>query len=416
MTPRGRGAARQGRNARAASAFLIAALLTPALAGTAIAADAVTAARQGGKYPAYPVADTSKGHAPAEQIKLGEYLVVLGDCIACHTDGAAGGRAFAGGLKIDTPFGALYTPNITSDKDTGIGNWSDDDFVRAVREGVSPGGSYYFPVFPYDHFNKMSREEVLAIKAYLFAIPAVARQNKTDEMRWPFSWRFLQFGWRLLYFDSSKNGYQAESQQSNAWNRGAFIVEGPGHCSLCHTELNFLGHPIAAYYLAGAFVDDYYAPDITAQGLKNVPNQKVAEVFRRDDLLRGGEVKGPMADVVHDSLRHMTLEDQLGVAEYLKTVESEDPPQESISTAGLPADAGEKLYKSTCAACHGSGAAGAPKVGDKQAWAILADQGRPALYEVAIHGSGMMPHKGMCGPCSDARIKAAVDYMLSKSQ
>lgn len=416
MTPGGGETAAKARAARAASVLFAAALLTLGMAGAALAADSVTDARQGGKYPDYPKVDLTKGNAAPEMIKHGEYLVVIGDCIACHTDGAGGGAAFAGGLKIDTPFGALYTPNITPDKETGIGSWSDDDFVRAVREGVSPGGSYYFPVFPYDHFNDMSRDEVLAIKAYLSAIPAVAKQNKKNEMRWPFRWRFLQLGWRLLFFESSGNGYEAAADQSNAWNRGAFIVEGPGHCSLCHTKLNFFGHPIAAYYLAGAFVDDYYAPNITSQGLKILPNQKVADVFRKDELLRGGAVRGPMADVVHDSLRHMTREDQIAVAEYLKTVMSEDPPQESISTAGLPGGAGEKLYKSTCVACHGTGAAGAPKVGDKEAWAILADQGLPALYDVAIHGSGMMPHKGMCGSCSDARLKAAVDYMLGQSR
>ena len=397
----------------ASTAFAVLSLTVLAIG--ALAADSLTAARHGGKYPAYPVADLGKGHAAPDMIKRGEYLVQMADCIACHTDGA-GGAAFSGGLKIETPFGALYTPNITSDKETGIGAWSDDDFVRAVRDGVSPGGSYFFPVFPYDHFNKMSRDEVLAIKAYLFAIPAVARQNKDDEMRWPFSWRFLQLGWRLLYFESSADGYEADSKQTTAWNRGAFIVEGPGHCSLCHTKLNFLGHPVAPYYLAGAFVDDYYAPNITAQGLRNLPDPKIAEVFRKDELLRGGGVKGPMADVVHDSLQRLTAADQLAVATYLKTVKSEDPPQEPISTAGLPPDAGEKLYKSTCIACHGSGAAGAPRVGDKEAWAILADQGRTALYEVAIHGSGMMPHKGMCPSCSEARIKAAVDYMLAQSQ
>lgn len=419
MNPKGAGPKEKGAACRRAAAvypLIAAALLLAGLCGAGVAAVSVTAAKQGGNYPPYPAPDYNKGHAPPDEIKRGEYLVVLGDCIACHTDGANGGAAFAGGLKIDTPFGALYTPNITPDKETGIGDWSDGDFVRAVREGVAPDGSYFFPVFPYDHFNKMSRDEVLAIKAYLFAIPAAHRANKADAIAWPFSMRFLQFGWRLLYFDFSEKGFAPHENESAVWNRGAFIVEGPGHCSLCHTELNFLGHPKQAYYLAGAFVDDYYAPDISAKGLRNLPNQKVAEVFRKDELLRGGALKGPMADTEHDSLRRMTPEDQLAVAEYLKTVISEVPFRETVSAADLAPDAGKKLYQSTCIACHGTGAAGAPKVGDKQAWAILADQGKAALYDVAIHGSGMMPHKGMCGSCSDARIEAAVDYMLSQSQ
>ena len=412
--PEGEGARRP--RAPAACVLILAVLLAAGVCGAGVAAVSVVRDAQGGKYPAYPIPDYAKGDALPDEIKRGEYLVVLGDCIACHTDGANGGAAFAGGLKIPTPFGALFTPNITPDKETGIGAWSDDDFVRAVREGIAPDGSYYFPVFPYDHFNKMSRAEVLAIKAYLFAIPAVSKKNKPDEMAWPFSMRFLQFGWRLLYFDFTENGYEPDDNESPAWNRGAFIVEGPGHCSLCHTELNFLGHPKEAYYLAGAFVDDYYAPDITSRGLKNLPNQKVADVFRNDELLRGGMLKGPMADAEHDSLRRMRSEDQVAIADYLKTVVSEVPFRETTAAEDLPPDAGKKLYESTCSACHGTGAAGAPKVGDKKAWAILANQGKAALYDVAIHGSGLMPHMGMCGKCSDARIEAAVDYMLAQSR
>lgn len=395
---------------------VLAALLLAGLGGAGFAAVSITAAKHGGKYPEYPKPDYAKGHAPEEQIRRGEYLVVMGDCIACHTDSANGGAAFAGGLKIGTPFGPLYSPNITPDEDTGIGNWSDDDFVDAVRNGIRPDGAYLFPVFPYDHFNLMSREEVLAIKAYLFAIPAVKRENKPAEIAWPFSIRFLQLGWRLLYFDPAEDGYVPDPDKSAAWNRGAFIVNGPGHCSLCHTELNFLGHPKERYFLAGAFIDGYYAPNITFQGLRNLPNRKVAEVFQKGELLRGGRVEGPMAEVVHDSLRRLTKQDQLAIAAYLKTVQSDDPPREYTTSAELPPDAGAKLFRSTCASCHATGVLGAPKIGDKEAWSILADQGRAALYEVAIRGSGMMPHKGMCPKCSDARIEATVDFMLESSQ
>jgi mono/diheme cytochrome c family protein len=204
-------------------------------------------------YPEYPRAHIEAGTDKA-RIARGEYLVKLGDCIACHTDTSNGGAPFAGGLRIDTPFGTLYTPNITPDKDTGIGNWSEDDFVTAVRMGISPDGSYYYPVFPYNYFNRMSREDVVAIKAYLDNIPAKKTPNKPPHMKWPFNYRWLQFGWRVLYFYFEEGQYNPDSKKSVNWNRGAFIVEGPGHCALCHTELNVLGVPKKKYYLAGAFV------------------------------------------------------------------------------------------------------------------------------------------------------------------
>jgi len=160
-------------------------------------------------YSEYPSAHIEAGDDKA-QIARGEYLVKLGDCMSCHTDTANRGAPFAGGLRIDTPFGALFVPNITPDKDTGIGAWSEDDFVTAMRQGISPDGSYYFPVFPYNYFNKMSREDVVAIKAYLDRIPAVKNSNKPAQMEWPFNYRWLQFGWRLLYFDFDKGQYRPE--------------------------------------------------------------------------------------------------------------------------------------------------------------------------------------------------------------
>ncbi len=191
-------------------------------------------------YPEYPPVQIETG-SDKRQIKRGEYLVKLGDCMACHTDTHNGGTPFSGGLRIDTPFGSLFAPNITPDKATGIGSWSEDDFVAAMREGIRPDGSYYFPVFPYNYFSRMSREDVLAIKAYLDRIPAQKHANTPPQMTWPFNYRWLQFGWRLLYFDFDNEAYKDDPQQSERWNRGAFIIEGPGHCTLCHTELNMLG-------------------------------------------------------------------------------------------------------------------------------------------------------------------------------
>ena len=347
----------------------------------------------------------------AEQIKRGEYLAKVADCVSCHTDVANSGKPFAGGRKIKTLFGSLYTPNLTPDKETGIGTWSDDEFVRAVREGIRPDGSYYYPVFPYNYFNTMSRDEVLAIKAYLGSIPPVKQKNQEQQMSWPWNMRFLQFGWRLLYFNSEEHGFQKDPQKSEEWNRGAFIVKGPGHCVMCHTELNLFGVPKEEYLLAGAFIEGYFAPDISSRGLKHLKRKEVAAIFEQDKTPTGAKLGGPMAEVEHNSLRYLTHNDVLAIAEFLKSVKSQTPPIENIGGDPLDEVAGKKLYDSNCSICHAY-VAGAPKVSDQPAWEHLLDQGKKRLYEVAIKGDGPMPAKGNCKQCSDERIKAAVDYMI----
>ncbi len=371
-----------------------------------------TIATSDSNYP--PLNLAAAKHSP-EQIKRGEYLLKMGDCFTCHTNEENAGAAFAGGLKINTTFGALYAPNITPDKETGIGNWTDAQFVKAVREGISPDGSYYYPVFPYNYFNKMSVQDVLDIKAYLDVVPAVHQSNHAQNMHWPFNYRFLQLGWRLLYFTFSSGEFQTNVNHSSAWNRGAFIVEGAGHCALCHTQLNVLGVPKKEYYLAGAFVEDYYAPNITSQGLKRLNNEAVANIFINNEMPTHSTLNGPMQGVEHNSLRFLHKQDLLAIADYLKSIKSESPPTSvNIKTSYSLAD-GKKLYQSSCAMCHQTSLMGAPGV-DKHVWAVLLDQGRDKLYEIAIRGNGDMPAKGGCDACSNGRLKAAVDYMIDEAR
>jgi len=384
-------------------------VLTMPLAG--VVAGATVANDISHAYSEYPPPEAVSA-ADKVQVQRGEYLVKLGDCMACHTDIAQGGAPFAGGLRIDTPFGALFVPNITPDRTTGIGAWTADDFVQAMRQGISPDGGYYYPVFPYNYYNRMSREDILAIKAYLDHIPAVSRRNRTPQMKWPFNYRWLQFGWRLLFFDFSKGEYVDDPQKSPQWNRGAFIVEGPGHCALCHTELNLLGVPKKRSYLAGAFVQDYYAPDITSRGLQHLPPGAVADIFMRDLKPTGGALLGPMNEVEHNSLRYLRHTDMLAIAGYLKTVQSAEPPVEGLHDQPMGKDAGRKLYESNCALCHENGLGGAPKVENEKIRQILLDQGRRRLHQIAIKGSGPMPPKGGCHICSAARVEAATDYLI----
>jgi cytochrome c5 len=367
-------------------------------------------------YPDYPTVDTSDPNG--DLIKHGEYVAKMGDCIACHTDTHNKGPAFAGGLPFITPFGTIYSPNITPDKNTGIGNWSDADFIKAVRHGISPTHQYYYPAFPFPYFNNFTDEDLHALRAYLNAIPAVPRQNYANDMVFPFNIRFMQLGWRILFFHPKENGYVADPNQSDTWNRGAYIVEGPGHCAMCHTPSYVLlsdkiplGAPIKKYSLAGSNVSGAYAPNIGKSGLGTVPNETIMRVFTHNELVGGGSVVGPMAEVNRDSLHYLSTEDLNSIATYIKTVESETPPKPSSS--GSP---GAGTYGTYCAGCHSTGAGGAPKYGDAAAWDPLIAQGMQTLYNNAIHGLNSMPPKGTCSSCTDQEIQDAVDYMAHAAQ
>jgi cytochrome c5 len=359
---------------------------------------------------AYPSPNYGTG-AQAEQIKHGEYLVKAADCIACHTGQT--GIPFAGGLGIKTPFGTMYTPNITPDKETGIGSWTDEDFDKAMREGRVPHGTFYYPAFPYPYFNRMTRQDILDIKAYLFALPPVNKKNYDNDMIFPTNIRLLQSFWRLMYFDFQKGEFKPDLAKSPQWNRGKYLVDGPGHCSLCHTPLNFLGAPKSDYYLTGGFVDGYYSPNITSARFANTPVEKIVNVFLKDELTEGGKVQGPMLQVNHDSLRYLSRADLESIAIYLKSVKSKTPPQRKPITGP---DAGQKIYETYCAGCHNMGAGGAPKFGDGGDWAPRVQKGMQQLYTNAIKGIGGMPPKGMCTSCSDTEIQEAVKYIVDNSK
>ncbi len=369
-----------------------------------------TAAGSAVEYPAYPpvaTPDTEKGR----QIKLGEYLVKAGDCIACHTK--EGGKPYAGGLAFKTPFGTIFSPNITPDKESGIGGWTDQDFLKAMKHGVAPDGSYYFPVFPYTSFAKITDSDVLAIKAYLDNIPAVVQANIEPDMPIPFRWRFGQFFWRTLFFKGGE--YQPDPAQSAAWNRGAYLVQGLGHCGMCHTPLNFLGAPKHRYELAGGVVDGYIAPAINATALAKVPESEILDVFLHDHRIGGGTLSAkPMLEVNHDSLIYLTQEDLKSIITYIKTVKSETPPQENLS-GGTAAEVGKKIYEKYCQACHTTGSGGSPKLGDAAAWAPRLKEGVDQVYAKAIKGIGGMPAKGTCMTCTDEDIHHAVDYIIAQS-
>ncbi|WP_035914944.1 c-type cytochrome [Legionella lansingensis] len=370
-----------------------------------------------GFYPPYPPVTPAKGMSP-ELVKRGEYLAKMGDCIACHTNVKGGTPAFAGGLPINTPFGTFYSPNITPDKETGIGNWTEKDFIRAMKEGRDPEGRNYFPVFPYVYFAKMTDDDARALYAYFMSIPPVKQKNKS--LPFPFNIpgaRSALWGWNLLFFFPDDNAVVYDPEHSPLWNRGKYIVDTLGHCSMCHTPLNVFGAPKDRFYLTGAFIDGYWAPNITKYGLRSASRYEVADVFAQGQLInKAGPVVGPMAEVNHNSLSYLTEEDRLAIATYLKTVVSEEPlgvpPSESQPTLKR----GKQVYINACIICHQRGEMGAPLIGDGANWYMrLKMHGLTGLYRHAIHGYNQMPVKGACVTCSDNDLMAAVDYLLNAS-
>lgn len=368
-------------------------------------------------FPSYPPMNTQG--KDAELIKKGEYIAKAGDCIACHTNAPEKGPVYAGGLPMLTPFGTIYSPNITPDKETGIGKWTEEQFIKAMRKGISPEGHYYYPAFPYIYFNNVTDEDLKALKAYLDSIPPVKQENLKNKMVWPFNQRILQLPWRLMFFHPEENpgariGTLDKSMpQTEQLKRGAYLVEGLGHCAMCHSpsyhifsEKLSLGAPIKKYSLTGAKIESYLAPDISKKNLANVPLEEIIDVFTKDKLIGGGKVEGPMLEVNHDSLRYLTRSDLEAIALYLKSVASSSPPKPKGGQ-------GKVVYESYCVGCHASGGGGAPKFGDAMTWEPVLKNGIDKVYTNAIQGIGGMPAKGTCISCSPEDIKQAVDYMVA---
>ncbi|MDR3478295.1 MAG: c-type cytochrome [Gammaproteobacteria bacterium] len=366
-------------------------------------------------FPEYPAVNT-QGKNPA-LVKRGEYLTKAGDCITCHTNTPEKGAVFAGALPMHTPFGTIYSPNITPDKETGIGNWTEEQFITAMTKGISPQGHYYYPAFPYYYFSKLTHDDLIAIKAYLDSIPAVHEESRKNEMMKPFNLRFLQLGWREMFFRSQElQGYKPDAKQTTSWNRGAYLVEGLGHCAMCHspsyhilTQSLPLGAPIKKYNLTGAPIQGYLASNISQSHLASISEAEIVKVFTEDRLIGGGKVKGPMLEVNHDSLRYLSHDDLYAIATYLKSVKSVTPSKSSVAP-------GATIYEGYCASCHALGIGGAPKFGDPAAWDAILKAKVDGVYANVIHGMGGMPAKGTCLSCSDADIKQAVDYMLSAAR
>ena len=266
--------------------------------------------------------------ADSGAVARGAYLATAAGCENCHTDQAHGGRPYAGGPGLATPFGTFYSPNITPDSQTGIGRWSDAQFVRALREGVRPDGANYFPVFPYPSFTGITDDDALAIKAYLFSLPAVRQANRPHDVSFPVSWRFLQSGWKLLFF--TPGPFRPAPGRTATYNRGAYLVTALAHCGECHTPRNFLGAPDPDRFLAGTpdGPDGKKVPNITSDlkaGIGNWSEDDIVGVLTDGHKPDFDFVSGTMGKVVEDTAR-LTEEDRRAIAIFLKSVPAVSTP------------------------------------------------------------------------------------------
>jgi mono/diheme cytochrome c family protein len=294
--------------------------------------------------------------APAS-VERGAYLVRVGNCMACHT--ARGGAAWAGGRAIDTPFGTVYSTNLTPDPEHGIGGWSADDFWRALHLGRSRDGRMLYPAFPYPNYTEVTRADADAMFAYLRTVPAVKRANAEHDLRWPYSTQPALAAWRALYFRPGV--YREDAARDAAWNRGAYLVRGLGHCSACHTARNALGASSDMMDLSGGVIpmQNWYAPSLASEREAGVAHWSTAEIaaLLRNGASRDATVLGPMAEVVMASTQHLTQDDALAMATFLKALPA-SAPEEAPRTTPPRVDAriaerGAKLYGEHCAQCHG---------------------------------------------------------------
>lgn len=302
----------------------------------------------------------------AEKQTRGAYLARAGNCAGCHT--APGGLLYAGGRELSTPFGTFVTPNITPDQGTGIGAWTAEDFWRAMHHGKGRDGKLLYPAFPYTEYTKVTRDDTDAIFSYLQSIAPVLQVSAPDHLKFPYNLRALLYFWRALYFKPGV--YQPMPNQPAEWNRGAYLVQGLGHCNACHATRNALGAAGGAALGGGQVAGrSWYAPSLTSSaeaGSAQLPIEEIAALLATGQS-RKSSVAGPMAEVVAQSLQHLSATDIGAIAIYLKSLpDTNTTPPTPTTPKELTANEtqrifkGDKIYQQHCKDCHGTSGEGAP--------------------------------------------------------
>ncbi|CAG9166288.1 c-type cytochrome [Cupriavidus pampae] len=346
-------------------------------------------------------------------IKRGEYLAKAGDCIACHT--APGGKPFAGGFKMVTPMGAIYATNITPDPDTGIGRYTEADFDRAVRLGVAKEGHTLYPAMPFPSYAKVRQEDIKAMYAYfMHGVEPVKQPNRQSEIPFPLNMRWPLKFWNMVFLD--KAPYKDDPKQDVVWNRGAYLVQGLGHCGACHTPrgvgfqekaLSEKGKP----YLTGAVVEHWFASNLTGEsnnGLGRWSEQDIVE-FMGKGANKHASAFGGMVSVINHSLQEMSPQDLTAIARYLKSLPGQggdgSPPYAYDPTATVAAlrkpagNAGAKVYATYCMNCHGAdGKAFSPLLSPLAGNPNVLESNPVSLINVTLNGSDELIIRGLPQP------------------
>ncbi|WP_208948976.1 c-type cytochrome [Paraburkholderia unamae] len=380
-------------------------------------------------YPGHTPTGVPAELANADLVTRGRYLTRTADCEACHT--AQGGRPFAGGRAFSLPFGTLYAPNITPDKETGIGEWTDADFLRAVHRGIARDGTRLYPAFPYASYTMLSDSDVLAIKAYLFSLPPVHQDTLPNTFEFPYNQRWLMLFWAMLF--NSNDRFRPVDSESPEWNRGAYLVEALAHCGECHTPRNMFQSLDNRLKFSGGVVQGWNAYNITSDkgtGVGNWTPAELASYLSSGHATGRGTAGGPMAEAVELSFRYMVPSDIAAMVVYLKSipaVKSENIPDRLADAAsplhsnGAPGNPlGKRIFEGTCASCHawtGKGAirAEAQLTGSR----AVNDPSAMNVAQMVLTGSGRRPDDKASMPAfgaifTDAEVAAVSNYVTAR--
>ncbi|UTD27772.1 cytochrome C [Bradyrhizobium sp. WD16] len=385
--------------------------------------------------------------ADAELIARGKYLAKGADCSACHTNGEAG-AAFAGGYAIHSPMGEIYSTNITPSKQYGIGSYTEEQFARAVREGVRPDGGHLYPAMPYPSYSRMTDEDVKALYAYFMnEVPAVDAPAKETKLPFPFSIRASMIGWNLLFLNNER--FMPDAGHSAEWNRGKYLVDVLAHCGDCHTPRNLLMASDSSQYLAGGDVGPWHAPNLTSDKVSGIGgwSDEALQSYLLTGKSEHARTSGPMAEAVQHSLQYLTVDDTKAMIAYLRTVApirtaGQTAPDFSHGEAATSYDIaatasrrggtvltntmdGADLYEQVCASCHQSSGAGTrdgfypaliknTTTGQANATDLVATIVYGVQREVGGHET-LMPgfgEKSLVQPLTDTQIASVSNYVL----
>jgi mono/diheme cytochrome c family protein len=360
-------------------------------------------------------------------IARGKYLVAAADCMPCHS--GPNHAPYSGGLVLNTPFGGLASPNITPDKETGIGNWTDKQFWNAIHYGISPGSSYLvfpnyiYPAMPFTSYTKLSYDDVMAIKAYLFSLPPVNVAETPNTLMFPFSQRPVLLGWRILFFRSGP--MQMDASWDDHIKNGAYLTEALGHCGECHTPRNFMSGLIASKSYAGAHIDAYYAPNISSDktyGVGGWSQDDLVSYLYADGNKDKGSAYGPMGEVVQYSLSQLPKSDVQDIALYLQTITAPRSTPPSAAPDGALAtanDVGAKVFAANCAGCHQANGTGRPPIIPGLAGNDSVTAAEPSnVIGAVLNGLGPWNHgpamPAFAAGLSDAEIAAVTNYVRTQ--